>query len=90
MNFTGATFAFATHVYTSTHIGRLHQQVCRGHKSLFYRKYSVEKKQRRLVNNVKRENVRESRILNSGEFSNLANVNIAWQRLFEAFCFVAS
>ena len=60
-------------------------------KNLFYRKYSLEKKQR-LMNNVKRENVRESRILNSGEFSNLANVNIAWQRLFEniLFCRIIS
>ena len=29
VNFTGATFALATHVYTSMHKGRLHQQVCR-------------------------------------------------------------
>ena len=63
MNFTRATLALATHVYTSIHKGRLHQQVCRGHKNLFYRKYSVEKK-KRLMNNVKKENVRESRILN--------------------------
>ena len=30
VNFTGATFALATHVYTSMHNSRLHQQVCRG------------------------------------------------------------
>ena len=30
VNFTGATFALATHVYTSMHKSRLHQQVCRG------------------------------------------------------------
>ena len=30
MNFTGATFALATQVYTSMHNGRLHQQVSRG------------------------------------------------------------
>ena len=53
------------HVYTRIHKGRLHQQVCHGHKNLFYRKYSVEKNKQRLMNNVKRENVRESRILNS-------------------------
>ena len=29
VNFTGATFALATHVYTTMHKGRLHQQVCR-------------------------------------------------------------
>ena len=44
VNFTRATFALATHVDTSMHKDRLYQQVCRGHKDLFYRKYSVEKK----------------------------------------------
>ena len=36
------------------------------------------------MNNVKRENVRESRILNSWEFSNLANVKycVIWNILF--------
>ena len=29
VNFTGAIFAFAIHVYTYMHKGRLHQQVCR-------------------------------------------------------------
>ena len=29
VNFTGATFALATHVYTSVHKGRSQQQVCR-------------------------------------------------------------
>ena len=40
------------------------------------------------MKNVKRENVRETPILNSWEFSHVANVNIAWQRLFEnsLFC----
>ena len=67
MNFTGATFALAPHVYTSMHKGRLHQQVCRAKRKS---KYSLQEKQL-LMNNVKRENVREF------EFSNLANVNIA-------------
>ena len=39
------------------------------------------------MNNVKRENVREFPILNSWEFSHVANVNIAWQRLFENILF---
>ena len=55
----------------------LHQHICRGHKNLFYRKYSVGKRNVRLMNNVKRENVRESRILNSCECSDLPNLNIA-------------
>ena len=29
VNFTGVTFALGTHVYTSMHKGRSHQQVCR-------------------------------------------------------------
>ena len=29
VNFTGATFALATHVYISMHKGRLQQNVCR-------------------------------------------------------------
>ena len=33
------------------------------------------------------ENVRESPILNSWEFSHVANVNIAWQRLCETVFF---
>ena len=30
VNFTVATFALATHVYTNMHKSRFHQQVCRG------------------------------------------------------------
>ena len=44
MNFTGATFALATHVYTSMPNGRLHNKLVAGHENLFYRKYSLEKK----------------------------------------------
>ena len=40
-----------------------------------------------VMNEVKRENVRESRILNSWEFSHVANVNISWQRLCETVFF---
>ena len=39
------------------------------------------------MNNVKRENVRESPILNSLEFSHVANIDIAWQRLCETVFF---
>ena len=44
VNIFGAIFAFTTHVYTSIDKGRLHQQVCPRHENLFYRKYSLEKK----------------------------------------------
>ena len=65
MNFTGATFALATYVFTIAciRVVYINKFVAR-HEHLFYRKYSLEKKQR-LMSNVKRENVRESHILNS-------------------------
>ena len=44
MNFTGATFALATHVGTGMHKGRLHKKFVARHENLFYRKYSLEKK----------------------------------------------
>ena len=57
MNFTGATFALATHVYTSMHKGRLHQQVCRATwKSILLQIFFTEKKKQRLITTVKREN----------------------------------
>ena len=56
-NFTGATFALATHDYTSMHKGRLHQQVCRATwKSILSRIFFTEKKKKRLIATVKREN----------------------------------
>ena len=65
MNFTGATFALATYVFTLACIKVVYiNKFVSRHENLFYRKYSLEKKQG-LMNNVKRENVRESRILNS-------------------------
>ena len=79
MNFTAATFALGNlrlHALACIRVV-LHQHICRGHKNLFYRKYSVGKRNVRLMNNVKRENVRESRILNSCECSDLPNLNIA-------------
>ena len=55
VNFTGATFALATHVYTSMHKSRLHQQVCRGTwKSILSQIFFNEKNP--LITNVKREN----------------------------------
>ena len=65
MDFTGVTFALATYVFTLAciRVVYINKFVAR-HENLIYRKYSLEKKLR-LMNNVKRENVRESRILNS-------------------------
>ena len=55
VNFTGATFALATHVYTSMHKSRLHQQVCRGTwKSILSQIFFNQKNP--LITNVKREN----------------------------------
>ena len=57
VNFTGATFALATHVYTLACILKvvyINKFVAR-HENLFYRKYSLEKK-KRLITDVKREN----------------------------------
>ena len=57
MNFTEATFALATYVYTSMHKGRLSQQVFCGHrKSILSQIFCREReKKNRLMNNVKRE-----------------------------------
>ena len=77
MNFTGATFALATYVFTLACIRVIYiNKFVARHENLFYCKYFSEKKKQCLMNNVKRESVRESHILNSREFSNLANVNI--------------
>ena len=56
MNFTGGTFALATYIFTEAciRVVYINKFVAR-HENLFYRKYSLEKKQR-LMNNVKREN----------------------------------
>ena len=83
--FTGATLMFTLACIRAICISKF----VAWHENLFYRKYPVEKKHC-LMNNVKSKDVRESRILNSWEFSNLANINIGWQMLFETFCFVAS
>ena len=62
VNFTGATFALANYVFAIAciRVVYINKFVAR-HKNLFYGKYSLEKKNRLM----KRENIRESRILNS-------------------------
>ena len=66
MNLTGATFALAIYVFTLACIRVVYvNKFVARHENLFYHKYSLEKKKQRLMNNVKRENVRESGILNS-------------------------
>ena len=82
VNFTGATFVLATHVegsFSSTSLS--------GDMKIFFIANILKRWKQGVMNNVKRQNVRESRILNSWEFAHLANVNIAWQRLFENILF---
>ena len=56
VNFTGATFALATHIYTSMHRGRLHQQFCRRTWQSILSQIFFREKKTRLITNVKREN----------------------------------
>ena len=56
VNFTGATFALATHVYTSMHNGRLHQQISRGTRKSILSQIFFREKLKRVITNVKRDN----------------------------------